>query len=231
MIPFGPDQESVDAIKEAAYGGIKKGTKELRKSADGAYKTPKQVADNAAVTAPADKLAFLDSLKTAPTTWSSAILESLNLLFDDDLAALVVALPRRAPSQVDFETWIDSLLGRYETQVLAVNKAVRPIAVVTKDLTVRRALVTEEQTFDNSLRGEARFAPRATGKMRLMRWVDGDMVVMAQERAREHDASRVFEETHRFDEADYWDAASLDALASDKPPAAPQSSPLVSSAR
>lgn len=224
-----PSEAVVGAAKKGVDSGIKKGVGAVQKAVTG-HKTAKQLHDDAAVAAPADRIAFIDIMKSAPSTWSSSILDNLNQLYDEDLASLFVSLPNTAPTQGDFEQWIDSMLTRFDQQVLAVNGAQRPIQVVTAGGVLRHALVVSEQRADANLKGDARHSLVDTGKTRFVRWIDDDMSEMAQEHSVQHDPMRAMQEVRRFDDSGFWSDDSLTTLArtpAGPPASAKTASPLV----
>lgn len=225
-----PDAAVVDLVKSGAQLGVTKGVGALEKAATG-HKTVRQLHDEAVVAAPADRAAFLQVMKSAPTTWSYSILGNLTQLYDEDLTALFMGLPKTPPTQADFEEWIDGLLKRFSEQVLAVNHEVRPIQILGADKRMRRALVTAETKMDASLHGDARHSLVPTGRTRFVRWVDDDMADMTQAHSVEQNQMNNMKEVHRFDDAEFWSEDSFALLAKVSPsgpaptpaPLAPQS--------
>jgi hypothetical protein len=188
--------------------------------------TTMQLAENAkqAVTIPADRQSFLDSLGDLPLAWRRSVNGQVNQLFDADLAALQVSLPAKAAemnSQV-FAEKIKALLQRYEEQVLAVDTAqineCRPVQVMMPH-GVRTALVVPEKSSKNSLAGEWKDAPVRTGKWTFLRWVDDDRKEMAMGRAIQQESGSAYEAIatagmmRNYSDASFWTAASLVQLA------------------
>jgi len=219
----GPDPSSVSLVKQGVEAGIKKGSAAATKAASG-RKTAQQVHEDARVAAPADREAFVQTMKSAPTAWSTSILDNLDQLYDTDLAALIVGLPSAPPTPQVFEAHIDSLLERFQKQVLAVNHAVRPVLIVLAGGRTRSALVTPDMQPNNDLKGEWHGALAPTGKTRFIRWVDDDMAEMANAH---HVAENPFAlpEVQRVNDAEFWTKDSLELLRKTTPQI-PSASPL-----
>lgn len=212
----GPEPETVALVKAGLTTGADKGVKAVEKSAGSWGKSAKALQEEAEIKAPADRLAFLQIMKQAPTNWRDSILKNVDHLYDDDLTALLVGLPERAPSQADFEQSIRALLARFDEQVLTVNHEVRPVQVIAADHKVREALVTDEMAVDGTLKGEARHSLVRTGKMKFVRWIDADMAGMALARRMAQDTGAAMQ-VRAFDDTSYWDDASIAAMSEGVP--------------
>lgn len=188
--------------------------------------TTARLAENAqqAVTIPGDRQSFLDSLGQMPLTWRNTVNGQVDQLFDADLAALQVSLPKKAAEMNShvFAEKIKALLQRYEEQVLAVDTApineCRPVQVMMPH-GVRMALVVPEKTTKSSLGGEWKESPVRTGKWAFLRWVDDDMKDMAMGRAIQQQSNSAYDAIgtagmmHQYSDASFWSVASLVELA------------------
>lgn len=182
----GPTEHQVEAVTATAKVAIASTTAVVEAQVDKALTTKvlvERAKAAATVGVAGGRVGFLNAMKEAPNRWSESLRDNLPELLDADLAALAEKFRAEGTrSQNQFEEGIRGLLEKFDTQVMAVNHAVRPVKVITRS-GVFHALVAPEEQPNDSLHGEWKGASTRTGKWHFVRWIEDQFADMALERA------------------------------------------------
>jgi hypothetical protein len=205
---YGPHPDTTAAMKKGAEKAVSKASPVAQQKVG---LTAQQLAASAA---PPSRDDFLMTMKSAPTLWANKIVSQLDLLFDDDLAALRNGIPSGDKlTQPAYEERIRADLKRFEEQVQSLSALSPPrlVQVFSQSGQSRYALARPEERSNNALHGEWRGSATPTGKWSFVTWVDDDMKDMALGTAVQRDVTATAATVASTD-AGFWDDRSLQAV-------------------